>query len=53
MVTKMIIEAVVYSLLYTAFMLILFKAQGATYQLYNYPPAFNDLAIAIGIITQV
>ena len=52
MVTKMIIEAVVYSLLYTAFMLILFKSQGATYQLYNYPPAIKDRAIAKGIITQ-
>jgi len=52
MVTKIIIEAVVYSLLYTAFMLILFKSQGATYQLYNYPAAIKDRAIEKGIIIQ-
>jgi len=52
MVSKIIIEAIIYSLLYTAFMLVLFKTQGNVYQLYNYPPAIQQRAIERGIITQ-
>ena len=52
MVTKIVIEAIVYSLLYTAFMMALFKVQGARKQLYNYPPAIRERAIERGIITQ-
>ena len=35
MVIRITVEAIVYSLLYTAFMLVLFRIQGAKYQLYN------------------
>lgn len=52
MVVKIIIESIIYSLLYSAFMLILFNMQGAEYQLYNYPPAIKKRAIEKGIITQ-
>lgn len=52
MVTKLIIEAIIYTLAYTAFMLILFRIQGARHQLYNYPPAIQKRAIEKGIITQ-
>lgn len=48
MVTKIVIEAIIYTLLYTVFMLILSKIQGATYQLYNYPPAIRERAIEKG-----
>ena len=52
MVIRITVEAIVYSLLYTAFMLVLFRIQGAKYQLYNYPPAIQALAIEKGITTQ-
>lgn len=52
MVAKVAIEAVIYSLVYTVFMLILFKIQGAAHQLYNYPKAIQDRAKELGIITQ-
>ena len=52
MVTRIVVEAIVYSLLYSAFMLVLFKVQGARKQLYNYPPAIKERAIERGIITQ-
>ena len=52
MVTKLIVEAIIYALLYSAFMLILFKIQGAKYQLYNYPPAIKERAVQKGITTQ-
>ena len=52
MVSKIILEAVIYSLLYTAFMLVLFKTEGKEYQLYNYPPAIQKRAIERGITTQ-
>lgn len=52
MITKMILEAVLYALLYSAFMLILFWKQGAKHQLYNYPPAIQKRAIERGITTQ-
>lgn len=51
-VMKILLEAVVYSLIYSVFMLILFQKQGAKYQLYNYPPAIRERAIEKGIITQ-
>ena len=52
MVTRIVVEAIVYSLLYSAFMLALFKVQGARKQLYNYPPAIRGRAIERGIATQ-
>ena len=52
MVIRITVEAIVYSLLYTAFMLVLFRIQGAKYQLYNYPPAIKARAIEKGITTQ-
>lgn len=52
MVTKMLIETVVYTLLYSALMLVLFKVQGVKKQLYNYPPAIKERAIELGITTQ-
>ena len=48
MVIRITVEAIVYSLLYTAFMLVLFRIQGAKYQLYNYPPAIKARAIEKG-----
>ena len=50
--SKLIWEAILYSLLYTAFMLVLFKVQGVRKQLYNYPPAIKQRAIERGITTQ-
>ena len=52
MVIRITVEAIVYSLLYTAFMLVLFRIQGAKYQLYNYPPAIKARAIEKGITIQ-
>ena len=52
MITRIMIEAIVYSLLYSVFMLFLFKIQGARKQLYNYPPAIKERAIERGIIAQ-
>lgn len=52
MIVKIIIESIIYSLLYSAFMLILFNMQGAKHQLYNYPPDIKKRAIEKGIITQ-
>ena len=52
MIIRVSIEAVMYSLLYTAFMLILFRTQGVKKQLYNYPPAIKERALALGITTQ-
>ena len=50
--TTIVLEAIAYTLLYTAFMLLLFKKQGARHQLYNYPPAIQKRAIEKGITTQ-
>lgn len=52
MITKIIVEAIVYSLIYTVFMVSLFKVQGAKKQLYNYPPAIKNRAIERGITTE-
>ena len=52
MAAKLALEALLYSLAYTAFMLVLFRAQGARKQLYNYPPAIQQRAIQRGITTQ-
>lgn len=52
MTAKLALEALVYTLVYTAFMLLLFRAQGAKHQLYNYPPAIQKRAIERGITTQ-
>ncbi len=52
MIQKLLLEALAYTLLYTAFMLILFRIQGARKQLYNYPPAIQKRALERGITTQ-
>ncbi len=52
MAAKITIEAILYTLVYSAFMLVLFKIQGAKHQLYNYPPAIRECAVEKGIITQ-
>lgn len=51
MVLKLILEAVVYTFLYSAYMLILFKKQGAVKQLHNYPPKIQKRAVELGIVT--
>lgn len=52
MAAKIVVEAIVYSLVYSVFMLGLFKVQGARKQLYNYQPAIQKRAIERGITTQ-
>ena len=52
MTTRLLLEAVVYALVYSAFIVLLFRAQGAKHQLYNYPPAIQKRAIERGITTQ-
>ncbi len=52
MAAKIVIEAIVYSLIYTVFMLTLFRVQGAKKQIYNYPPAIQERAVERGITTQ-
>lgn len=52
MTMKLIIEAIAYSLVYAAFMVILFRIQGAKKQLYNYPPAILERAVERGITTK-
>ena len=52
MTAKIIMEAIAYALVYSVFMVILFKVQGAKRQLYNYPPAIQKRAIERGITTQ-
>lgn len=52
MTAKIIMEAIAYALVYSVFMVILFKIQGAKRQLYNYPPAIQKRAIERGITTQ-
>ena len=52
MVAKIVIEAIIYSLIYTVFMLTLFRVQGAKKQIYNYPPAIQERAVERGITTQ-
>ena len=52
MVFKITFEAIVYALLYGAFILILVKKQGAIKQLYNYPPQIQERAISLGITTK-
>ena len=52
MVGKIVIEAIIYTLVYSLAMLSLFKVQGARRQLYNYPPAIQKRAVEKGITTQ-
>lgn len=52
MVLKLTVEAIIYSLLYAAFIVILMKRQGAVKQLYNYPPKIQERAVELGIITK-
>ena len=51
-VIKIVIEAIIYTLVYSLAMLTIFKVQGIRRQLYNYPPAIRDRAIEKGITTQ-
>lgn len=46
------IEAIVYALLYGAFISLLMTKQGAAMQLYNYPPKIQEQAITLGITTK-
>lgn len=52
MVLKLTIEAIIYSLVYGAFISFLMKKQGAAMQLYNYPPKIQERAIEIGVTTK-
>lgn len=52
MIVKIVIEAIIYTLVYSLAMLTIFKVQGVRRQLYNYPPAIKDWAIEKGITTQ-
>lgn len=52
MVLKLTVEAIIYSLLYAAFSVILMKKQGAIKQLYNYPPKIQERAVELGITTK-
>lgn len=52
MITKIVAEAIVYSLIYSAFMMMIFKVEGVRKQLYNYPPVIQARAIERGITTQ-
>lgn len=52
MITQITIEAIAYSLIYSVFMLVLFKIQGTRKQLYNYPPTIKERALDRGITTQ-
>jgi len=45
MITQITIGAIAYSLIYSVFMLVLFKIQGTRKQLYNYPPAIKERAL--------
>ncbi len=52
MVIKIVIEAIIYTLVYSLAMLTIFKVQGIRRQLYNYPPAIRNRAIEKGVTTQ-
>ena len=52
MAFKLMIEAMVYPLIYGGFISILMKKQGAAMQLYNYPPQIQARAVKRGITTE-
>ena len=52
MIVKIVIEAIIYTSVYSLAMLTIFKVQGVRRQLYNYPPTIRDRAIEKGITTQ-
>lgn len=52
MALKLTIEALVYALLYGAFIAFLVLKQGAARQLYNYPPKIQERAVALGVTTK-
>lgn len=52
MALKITIEAIIYALLYGAFISLLMKKQGAAMQLYNYPPRIQERAINLGVTTK-
>lgn len=52
MVLKLIMEAVIFSLVYAILIVLLMKKQGAVKQLYNYPPAIQQRAIELGITSK-
>jgi len=49
---KLLAEAFAYALIYTAFLVVLFRRQGAVRQLYNYPPRLQARAVELGITTE-
>lgn len=52
MALRLVIEAIIYTVLYSAFMVVLFKKQGVIKQLYNYPPKIQQRALELGITTK-
>lgn len=52
MVLKLTVEAIIYSLFYGVFIVILMKKQGAIKQLYNYPSEIQKRALELGITTK-
>lgn len=51
MTLQLMTEAIIYTVLYSAFLVSLFKKQGAIRQLYNYPPKIQQRAVELGITT--
>lgn len=51
MTLRLMLEAIIYTVLYSAFLVLLFKKQGAIRQLYNYPPKIQQRAVELGITT--
>lgn len=49
---RLVLEAVIYTLLYSAFIVVLVKRQGVIKQLYNYPPKIQQRAVELGITTK-
>lgn len=51
MTLRLIVEAIIYTVLYSAFLVLLFKKQGTIRQLHNYPPKIRQRAVELGITT--
>lgn len=49
---RLVLEAIIYTLLYSAFIVVLVKRQGVIKQLYNYPPKIQQRAVELGIATK-
>ena len=52
MVGKIIIEAIIYSVIYGCFLVTLILKQGALKQLYNYPPKIRERVLSLGLTTK-